>query len=148
LVKVIVLLGSGMRRAFCGFGLGLACLLYANRYTETKMDGLLTLFEQRLQEWIVETNIALVKFQEGADIKVITSITEKYDDAIVARRDRGISKPKDLEGKMLAILPGTISHRFADLFIDFYSSSHMDHIQNPTCLKKPLASFGERVCKA
>jgi CRP-like cAMP-binding protein len=29
-----------------------------------------------------------------------------------------------------------------------YSSSPMDHIQNPTCLKKPLASFGERVCKA
>jgi YD repeat-containing protein len=29
-----------------------------------------------------------------------------------------------------------------------YSSSPMDHIQNPTCLKKPLASFGERVCRA
>jgi hypothetical protein len=29
-----------------------------------------------------------------------------------------------------------------------YSGSHTDHIQNPTCLKKPLASFGERVCKA
>jgi hypothetical protein len=29
-----------------------------------------------------------------------------------------------------------------------YSGSHMDHIQNPTCLRKPLASFGERVCKA
>src|SRR5918992_5658394 len=31
---------------------------------------------------------------------------------------------------------------------DKYSGSHTDHIQNPTCLKKPLASFGERVCKA
>ena len=29
-----------------------------------------------------------------------------------------------------------------------YSGSHVDHIQNPTCLKKPLASLGERVCKA
>jgi hypothetical protein len=29
-----------------------------------------------------------------------------------------------------------------------YSGSHTDHIQNPTCLKKPLASLGERVCKA
>jgi hypothetical protein len=29
-----------------------------------------------------------------------------------------------------------------------YSVSLMSHIQNPTCLKKPLASFGERVCKA
>jgi aspartate/methionine/tyrosine aminotransferase len=29
-----------------------------------------------------------------------------------------------------------------------YSGSRMDHIQNPTCLKKPLASVGERVCRA
>jgi putative PIN family toxin of toxin-antitoxin system len=28
-----------------------------------------------------------------------------------------------------------------------YSGSRMDHIQNPTCLKKPLASVGERVCR-
>jgi hypothetical protein len=31
---------------------------------------------------------------------------------------------------------------------ELYSGSHTDHIQNPTCLKKPLASLGERVCKA
>lgn len=72
---------------------------------------------------IVDTNIAFVKFQEGADLKVLTSITEKHDDAIIARKDRGIRKPQDLEGKALAILPGTTSHRFADLFIDFY---HLD----------------------
>jgi hypothetical protein len=29
-----------------------------------------------------------------------------------------------------------------------YSGSRMDHIQNPTGLKKPLASVGERVCRA
>jgi len=69
---------------------------------------------------IVETNIAFVKFQEGANINVITKIIEKYDDAIVARRDRGINTPKDLEGQTLAILPGTTSQRFADLFIDFH----------------------------
>lgn len=69
---------------------------------------------------IVDTNIAFVEFQEGADIQVIAAIAEKYDDAIVARRDLGIENPKDLEGKTLAILPGTTSHRFADLFVDFY----------------------------
>jgi UDP-galactopyranose mutase len=31
---------------------------------------------------------------------------------------------------------------------EYYSGSRMDHIQNPTCLKKPLASVGERVCRA
>jgi len=60
---------------------------------------------------IVETNVAFVKFQEGADVKVIAS---------VMRRDKGIRTPKDLEGKTLALVPGTTSHRFADLFVDFY----------------------------
>jgi NitT/TauT family transport system substrate-binding protein len=69
---------------------------------------------------IVETNIAFVKFQEGADVKVIASVIRKHDDAIMARRDQGIQTPKDLEGKTLALVPGTTSHRFADLFIDFY----------------------------
>jgi len=40
---------------------GLACVLYANRYTDTKVGGLLTLFEQRLQEWLEAA------FQGGAD---------------------------------------------------------------------------------
>ena len=69
---------------------------------------------------IVDTNIAFVEFQEGADIRVIASIAEKYDDAIVARRDQGITMPADLEGKTLGVLFGTTSHRFADLFIEFY----------------------------
>jgi NitT/TauT family transport system substrate-binding protein len=69
---------------------------------------------------IVDTNIAFIKFQDGVDIKVIASVAEKHDDAIVARQDQGITKPQDLEGRTVAILPGTTSHRFADLFIDFY----------------------------
>lgn len=69
---------------------------------------------------IVETNIAFVKFQEGADVKVISSVIRKHDDAIMALRDKGIRTPKDLEGKSVAFVPGTTSHRFADLFVDFY----------------------------
>jgi NitT/TauT family transport system substrate-binding protein len=69
---------------------------------------------------IVETNIAFVKFQEGADIKVVGSIMEKYDDALIARADRGIRRPKDLEGKTVAYLPGTTSHRFIDRFIEYH----------------------------
>lgn len=69
---------------------------------------------------IVDTNIAFVEFQQGANIQVVGSILEKFDDAIVARRDMGINSPKDLEGQTLAILNGTTSHRFADLFIDHY----------------------------
>jgi ABC-type nitrate/sulfonate/bicarbonate transport system substrate-binding protein len=72
---------------------------------------------------IVDTNVAFVGFQQGADIRVIASIMEKTDDAIIARRDAGINSPKDLEGKKLAILTGTTSHRFADLFI---AANHLD----------------------
>ena len=69
---------------------------------------------------IVDVNIGFVKFQQGADIKVVSGIAEKYDDAIVARRDKGIEKPEDLQGKTIGVLTATTSHRFADLFIDFY----------------------------
>jgi ABC-type nitrate/sulfonate/bicarbonate transport system substrate-binding protein len=69
---------------------------------------------------LVDTNIAFVKFQQGADIRVVANVMKKYDDAIIARRDLGVSKPKDLEGRKLGILTGTTSDRFADLFIDHY----------------------------
>jgi ABC-type nitrate/sulfonate/bicarbonate transport system substrate-binding protein len=69
---------------------------------------------------LVETNIAFIRYQPGADIRVVASIMRKNDDAIVARSDRGIRKPTDLYDKTLAIVPATTSHRYADLFIDFY----------------------------
>jgi alcohol dehydrogenase (cytochrome c) len=43
---------------------------------------------------------------------------------------------------------GNVNHGVAVAKGRVYSGSHTDHIQNPTCLKKPLASLGERVCKA
>lgn len=69
---------------------------------------------------LVESNVAFIKYQPGSDIQVICSIEEKYDDAIVARKDKGINSPKDLEGKTLAVLIGTTSHVFADRFIKYY----------------------------
>lgn len=70
---------------------------------------------------MVETNVAFIKYQKGAEIEVICSIEEKYDDAIVARKDKGINEPKDLEGKTVGILIGTTSHVFADRFVNFYN---------------------------
>jgi len=66
---------------------------------------------------LVETNIAFIKYQPGADVQIVCAIEEKHDDAIVARRDRGIKGPKDLKGKTLAILSATTSHVFADRFL-------------------------------
>src|SRR5205823_11008372 len=37
------------------------------------------------------------------------------------------------------VLPLRRSQRL--FYLEYYSGSHTDHIQNPTCLKKPLASL-------
>lgn len=62
---------------------------------------------------LVETNIAFIKFQPGVDLKIICIISEKFDDAIMARKDHGITNPKDLEGKRLGLTYATTSHAFA-----------------------------------
>lgn len=59
---------------------------------------------------LVDSNIAFVRFQGGDDIRVICTIQEKYDDAIVARVDRGIREPGDLVGKRIGFVPATTSH--------------------------------------
>jgi len=59
---------------------------------------------------LVDSNIAFIGYQKSADVQVIASISEKYDDAIIARKDKGITKPKDLVGKKVAYLPATTSH--------------------------------------
>jgi NitT/TauT family transport system substrate-binding protein len=58
---------------------------------------------------IVDTNIAFVKFQP-AKLKVVTVIADKSDDAIIARKDKGINNAKQLEGKKLGVTFGTTSH--------------------------------------
>jgi ABC-type nitrate/sulfonate/bicarbonate transport system substrate-binding protein len=57
---------------------------------------------------IVDTNIAFIKFQP-AKLKVVAVIAEKSDDAIIARKDKGITTAKQLEGKKLGITFGTTS---------------------------------------
>jgi ABC-type nitrate/sulfonate/bicarbonate transport system substrate-binding protein len=58
---------------------------------------------------IVDTNIAFIKFQPAAKLKVVAVIAEKSDDAIIARKDKGITTAKQLEGKKLGITFGTTS---------------------------------------
>ena len=58
---------------------------------------------------IVDTNIAFIKFQP-AKLKVVAVIAEKSDDAIIARKDKGITNAKQLEGKKLGVTFGTTSH--------------------------------------
>ncbi|OEU65684.1 MAG: hypothetical protein BA867_06440 [Desulfobacterales bacterium S5133MH16] len=66
---------------------------------------------------IVETNVAFIKYQQGANIEIICSIEDKYDDAIVVRKDKGIQSPEDLKGKTIAVTTGTTSHVYAYRFL-------------------------------
>ena len=66
---------------------------------------------------LVDSNVAFIRYQPNADVKVVASITEKRDDAIVARKDKGIRSPRDLAGKNVAYLPATTSHIFLARFL-------------------------------
>jgi ABC-type nitrate/sulfonate/bicarbonate transport system substrate-binding protein len=55
---------------------------------------------------------------DGKKITTIAAIsTSNKNMAIVARKDRGISRPTDLKGKTIGIVRGTISDFFADTFL-------------------------------
>jgi NitT/TauT family transport system substrate-binding protein len=54
----------------------------------------------------------------GADISIIATIhTTDKDDAILARKDKGILEPRDLKGKKIAVTPGTTSEFFLEAFL-------------------------------
>ncbi|HXC92851.1 MAG TPA: NrtA/SsuA/CpmA family ABC transporter substrate-binding protein [Geobacteraceae bacterium] len=54
----------------------------------------------------------------GEKIMTLAAIqTSNKDEAIVARRDRGITKPADLKGKKIGVPFGTTAHFFIDSFL-------------------------------
>jgi ABC-type nitrate/sulfonate/bicarbonate transport system substrate-binding protein len=61
---------------------------------------------------LVDTNIAFGKFQP-MKLKVVAVMSEKTDDAIVARKDKGITDAKQLVGKKIGVTLGTTSHAMA-----------------------------------
>jgi ABC-type nitrate/sulfonate/bicarbonate transport system substrate-binding protein len=58
----------------------------------------------------------------GGQLFVIATICDSEKDlAIVARKDRGISQPADLKGKMIGVTPGTTADFFLESFFDFHN---------------------------
>lgn len=67
---------------------------------------------------LVDSNIAFIKLQDdNPGIEVIAIIEEKFDDAIIAQKNRGIYSPEDLKGKRIGITAGTTSHMFALFYL-------------------------------
>jgi NitT/TauT family transport system substrate-binding protein len=58
---------------------------------------------------------------EGTRISVLASISESFrENAIVARKDRGIQSPGDLRGKKIGVPAGTAPDYFLDVFLIFH----------------------------
>jgi ABC-type nitrate/sulfonate/bicarbonate transport system substrate-binding protein len=79
-----------------------------------------------------DTNIAFIKFQP-AKLKVVAVIAEKSDDAIIGRKDKGITNAKQLEGKKLGVTFGTSSQAMA---ISYLQSKGVD-ISKVTFVNQP-----------
>ncbi|QHI35778.1 Putative aliphatic sulfonates-binding protein [Kordia antarctica] len=71
---------------------------------------------------IVETNVAFAGFL-NANIEVYCNIEKVYDAGIVARVDKGINTPKDLNGKKIGVLLATTSQVYADRFLEKHGIS-------------------------
>ena len=57
---------------------------------------------------------------EGARISVVASISKSFrENAIVARKDKGIRSPSDLQGKKIGVPPGTAPDFFLDVYLIF-----------------------------
>lgn len=57
---------------------------------------------------------------KGVDIKVIGSVNEQQNLAVIAGNDTGINSPKDLEGKKVIVGIGTNYHEYWQHLIDAY----------------------------
>ncbi len=59
---------------------------------------------------------------DGKKINILAVIqTSNTNEAIVARRDRGIAKPSDLQGKIIGVSACTTVDFFADSLLNYYS---------------------------
>lgn len=66
-----------------------------------------------------ETPIALA-LDQGQALRIIATVfTSRKNVGVAARRDRGIEKPADLQGKRIGVVFGTASHYMLETFLAF-----------------------------
>lgn len=69
---------------------------------------------------VADTPIMLAGFSRRDFSILATTTVSGRENQIVARTDRGIQKPADLQGKRLGVITGTSGHYFADTFLLFH----------------------------
>jgi NitT/TauT family transport system substrate-binding protein len=66
--------------------------------------------------------LALQSVIDGKPITTLAVLqTSNRNEAIIARKDRGIARPSDLKGKKIGLALGTTGHFFTDSFLQFHN---------------------------
>lgn len=90
---------------------------------------------------VADTPIMLAGFtRRDFDILATTTVSGR-ENQIVARTDRSISQPADLQGKRLGVLPGTSGHYFADTFMLFHGLKLDNVTEQPLEPKDPVGAL-------
>jgi ABC-type nitrate/sulfonate/bicarbonate transport system substrate-binding protein len=77
-----------------------------------------SMLEGKAEMAISGDTVAMFAVVRGGKINIIAeTMTSKRNEAIVARKDRGIKTPHDLEGKHIGVVLGTTGHFFLDSFL-------------------------------
>ncbi|MDP2984653.1 MAG: ABC transporter substrate-binding protein [Candidatus Latescibacter sp.] len=75
---------------------------------------------------VVDISTVLAAYQGHNPRIVATFVTSEKHVNMLARRDRGISKPEDLKGKKIAVSPGTSAEFVMNLFLERAGISRSD----------------------
>lgn len=92
----------------------------------------------------VSENPLMIEAFGGSPFFIIATISETPNaNAVIARKDRGISAPAHLEGKKIGIMKGTGAEWFLDLFLTFSKIRRTD----VTLINVPVDQGCERLMK-
>ena len=87
---------------------------------------------------LADASVVVPRVAQGAKIKVVGAVFDNTPLNIWTRKDTGISKPKDLEGKTLAAPPGDSQRQ---LFPAFAKINHVDESKVKWVNIEPAAKF-------
>lgn len=90
---------------------------------------------------VADTPITLAGFSRRDFAILATTTVSGRENQIVARADRSIREPADLQGKRLGIIPGTSGHYFADTFLLFHGVRIDKVTEQPLDPKDPVGAL-------
>ncbi len=94
--------------------------------------------------------VFVIKSSSREDLRIFASIARAEDHKIIGRRAAGISEPRDLIGKRIAVTRNTSSHFFLETFLSLneirLESIDLVYLQPPEMLKAIIPGKVDAVC--